>query len=76
MKNGSSEDREGVIPPAQGKPGPSALGDTRQVRAGLDPQRFTVKTAPALLAKSKLWQDYGEGETSLKAAIQKFVGRR
>jgi bifunctional non-homologous end joining protein LigD len=47
-----------------------------QVRAGLDPQRFTMKTAPALLAKSKPWQDYCDSEVSLKAAIQKFVGRK
>jgi bifunctional non-homologous end joining protein LigD len=44
-----------------------------QVRAGLDPQRFTIKTAPALLAKSKPWHDYCESEVPLKAAIQKFL---
>ena len=47
-----------------------------QVRAGLDPKRFTMKTAPALLAKSKPWQDYCDSEVPLKAAIQKFVGRK
>ena len=47
-----------------------------QVRAGLDPQRFTIATAPALLAKSKPWQDYCDGEASLKAAIRKLVGRK
>jgi bifunctional non-homologous end joining protein LigD len=47
-----------------------------QVRAGLDPKRFTMKTAPALLAKSEPWQDYCESEVSLKAAIHKFVGRK
>jgi bifunctional non-homologous end joining protein LigD len=47
-----------------------------QVRAGLDPQRFTMKTAPALLAKSKPWQDYCDSEVSLKAAIQKLLGRK
>ena len=46
-----------------------------QVRAGLDPQRFTMVTAPALLAKSKPWEAYCESEVSLKAAIRKFVGR-
>ena len=44
-----------------------------QVRAGLDPQRFTMKTAPSLLARSKPWQDYCDSEVSLKAAIQKFL---
>jgi bifunctional non-homologous end joining protein LigD len=36
-----------------------------QVRAGLDPQRFTMVTAPALLAKGKPWRDYCEAEASL-----------
>jgi bifunctional non-homologous end joining protein LigD len=49
--------------------------DWSQVRAGLDPQRFTIKTAPALLAKTKPWKDYCESEISLKAAIRQFVGR-
>ena len=46
-----------------------------QVRAGLDPQRFTMKTAPALLARNKPWQDYCDSERSLKAAIRKLVAR-
>jgi bifunctional non-homologous end joining protein LigD len=46
-----------------------------QVRSGLFPQRFTMKTAPALLAKVKPWQDYCEGERSLKRAIAKLVGK-
>jgi bifunctional non-homologous end joining protein LigD len=44
-----------------------------QVKAGLDPQRFTMSTAPAMLAKSKPWQDYCDGERSLKNAIEKLV---
>jgi bifunctional non-homologous end joining protein LigD len=47
-----------------------------QVRAGLDPQRFTMATAPALLAKSKPWANYDRAGAPLKAAIQKLVGRR
>ncbi len=47
-----------------------------RVRDGLDPKRFTMKTAPALFAKSKPWQDYCDSETPLKAAIQRFVGRK
>jgi len=47
-----------------------------QVRTGLDPKRFTIKTAPALLAKSRPWQDYCESEVPLKAAIEKLVGRK
>jgi bifunctional non-homologous end joining protein LigD len=44
-----------------------------QVRAGLEPQRFTIKTAPALLTRSKPWKDYCDSEVPLKAAIQKFL---
>jgi len=46
-----------------------------QVRAGLDPQRFTIATVPALLAKSKPWHDYCDSQFSLKVAIRKFLGR-
>lgn len=44
-----------------------------QVREGLDPQKFTVHSAPALMAKSEAWGDYCKSERPLKAAIQKFV---
>jgi bifunctional non-homologous end joining protein LigD len=47
--------------------------DWTQVRARLEPQRFTMKTAPSLLARSKPWQDYCDSEVPLKAAIQKFL---
>jgi len=47
-----------------------------QLRAGLDPLRFAMAAAPALLAKSKPWQQYCESEFPLKAAIRKFVSRR
>ena len=45
-----------------------------QVRSGLDPQRFTLKTAPALMKKSKPWQEYCDSERPLEAAIRKLVG--
>jgi bifunctional non-homologous end joining protein LigD len=43
-----------------------------QVRAGLDPTRFTVRTAPALIATSPAWEDYGEAERPLAAAIKRL----
>jgi bifunctional non-homologous end joining protein LigD len=46
-----------------------------QVRAGLDPQRYTMRTVPALLARSTAWQDYCDSERPLEAAIRKLVGR-
>jgi bifunctional non-homologous end joining protein LigD len=44
-----------------------------QVREGLDPTRFTVRTAPGLLAKTKAWSDYCDAERPLEAAIRKLV---
>jgi len=46
-----------------------------EVRAGLDPRRFTIATAPALLAKAKPWADYDAANRPLKAAIRKLVDR-
>jgi len=44
-----------------------------QVKAGLDPKRFTLRTAPDLLKKSKAWSDYDEATRPLTAAIGKLV---
>lgn len=44
-----------------------------QIKAGLDPQRFTMRTAWALLRKTKPWQDYCDSERSLKEAIETLV---
>jgi bifunctional non-homologous end joining protein LigD len=41
-----------------------------QVRAALDPKQFTIRTAPALIAKSTAWQDYCEAERPLAPAIK------
>ena len=43
-----------------------------QVKAGLDPQRFTVRTVPALLAKTKAWAEYCESERPLAEAIKRL----
>jgi len=45
-----------------------------QVKTGLDPKRFTVRTAPALYAKSAAWKDYDSAAASLKDAIRKLTG--
>jgi bifunctional non-homologous end joining protein LigD len=44
-----------------------------QVRAGLDPLKYTIRTAPKLLSKSKPWKDYEKGGRSLVTAIQKIT---
>ena len=44
-----------------------------QVRTGLDPKRFTVRTAPGLLPKSKAWKDYDDSERGLENAIKRIT---
>ncbi len=44
-----------------------------QLRSGLEPQRYTMRTVPSLLAKSAAWEDYCDAERSLKAAIEKLT---
>ncbi len=45
----------------------------RQVKAGLDPKKFTIHTAPALLRKSKPWKDYAKSARPLRGAIEKLL---
>ena len=44
-----------------------------QLRSGLDPMRFTVRTAAALLKRDKPWQGYAKAAQSLRAAIGRFT---
>ncbi|MGJ4953472.1 DNA ligase D [Bradyrhizobium sp. HKCCYLS20291] len=44
-----------------------------QVKNGLDPRRYTVRTVPALLAKTKAWDGYDEAAGSIKPAIKKLA---
>jgi bifunctional non-homologous end joining protein LigD len=46
-----------------------------QVRDGLDPGRFTIRSAPAMLAKGKAWADYFNAERPLEPAIRSLVAR-
>jgi bifunctional non-homologous end joining protein LigD len=43
-----------------------------QVKADLDPQRYTLRTVPALLRRSKAWADYGDSEKPLEEAIKRL----
>jgi bifunctional non-homologous end joining protein LigD len=47
--------------------------DWPQVRAGLDPRSFTLRTAPALLRKNRPWTHYHESGTRLRGAIEKLL---
>ena len=43
------------------------------VKKGLDSKRFTVRTAPTLLAKSKPWKDYGKAKPALLPVLKKLA---
>lgn len=45
-----------------------------QVKTGLDPSRYTLRTAPALIAKSTAWEDYCDSERPFEPAVRKLVG--
>ena len=43
-----------------------------QLKTDLDPQRYTLRTVPALLAKTKAWDGYDDAASSIKAAVAKL----
>jgi bifunctional non-homologous end joining protein LigD len=45
----------------------------KEVHRGLDPMRFTLRTAPALLAKTKPWEGYVSAARSLADAIKSIT---
>jgi len=46
-----------------------------QVRGDLHPKKYTVRTVPALLGKTKAWDGYDEAAASIKAAIRKLTAK-
>ena len=44
-----------------------------QVRGDLDPKRYTVRTVPALLAKSKAWDGYEDAAGPIRPAMKKLL---
>ena len=42
----------------------------KDLKKGLDPKAFTVRSAPQLLSKSKPWKTYSDGARSLTDAIK------
>jgi bifunctional non-homologous end joining protein LigD len=47
--------------------------DWGQVKQGLDPMRFTIRTAHELLARSTAWKDYADSERPLEDAIRRLT---
>jgi bifunctional non-homologous end joining protein LigD len=43
-----------------------------QVRKGLDPKRFTIRTAPALVEQLTAWDGYHDGARDLASAIKRL----
>jgi bifunctional non-homologous end joining protein LigD len=44
-----------------------------QVKSGLEPMRFSLRTAPALLSRSRAWKDYREGERGPREALKRLT---
>jgi bifunctional non-homologous end joining protein LigD len=47
----------------------------KDVKKKLDPMVFTVRSAPALLEKSKAWNEYDRAAGSLQTAIGNITGK-
>jgi bifunctional non-homologous end joining protein LigD len=45
----------------------------KDVKSTLDPTRYTIRTGPAVLEKSKPWADYSKAARSLSSAIRKVL---
>jgi bifunctional non-homologous end joining protein LigD len=43
-----------------------------QVKRGLDPAGYTVRSVPALVKKLRAWEDYDDGERPLAGAIRRL----
>ena len=58
----------------RGRPGaPVSMPVTwSQVKKGLDPTAFTIRTVPPLVAKLTAWEDYCDGERPLAGAIKRL----
>lgn len=47
-----------------------------QVKSDLDPRRYTVRTVPALLARSKAWAGYDDAAAAIKPAMKKLAAKK
>ncbi|HEY4274855.1 MAG TPA: DNA ligase D [Rhizomicrobium sp.] len=47
--------------------------DWSAIKKGLDPKRFTIRTAPALLRKTAPWKDYAKAQKPLLAVLKNLA---
>ena len=47
-----------------------------QVKGDLDPKRYTIRTVPALLGRTKAWDGYDDAASSIKSAIKKLAEKK
>jgi bifunctional non-homologous end joining protein LigD len=48
----------------------------KQVKKGLDPRRFTVRTVPGLIAKSAAWEEYRDSYRPLLAVMKRLDAKK
>jgi bifunctional non-homologous end joining protein LigD len=71
LRNDRTATAVGVLSPRARDGAPVSMPiHWRQVRRGLDPGRFTLRSAPALLRKGKPWEGYDDAARSLADAIR------
>jgi bifunctional non-homologous end joining protein LigD len=46
-----------------------------QVRSGLDPKKFNLRSAPTLVGRSRAWHDYEEAARPLAPAFKRLTGK-
>jgi len=66
LRNGEKATAVASLSPRAREGAPVAMPlSWNQVRDGLEPARYTIRTAPILIAKNQAWADYGEAERPL-----------
>ncbi|MGH8242102.1 MAG: DNA ligase D, partial [Steroidobacteraceae bacterium] len=70
LRNGEKATAVAPLSPRAREGAPVSMPlDWRQVRRGLDPAKFTIRTAPRLIGRSGAWKDYCDAERPLPAEI-------
>ena len=70
LRNGDKATAVAPLSPRAREGAPVSMPlDWKQVRVGLDPSKFTVRSAPAFLAKSHAWSGYCKSEQRLPPEV-------